>query len=868
MLRRVLALYSRYAAARLAWRGAPRPIHTAQGTPVGFVDALEIRAGRLWVAGWVQAAHVRLVLAGAEAEMAPRQRREDVGQAKNIPPEVGFALDLVLDPAVLQVGVSPGLICRALPEAPDIAPLPLPLTGLRRARARLALRFVWDAVRVSPAVLGWFATHDPKYRARVKAGLGLNTQPGAGPLETALFRTGDPEIDRITTPDPCRITIVLPVYNAFDLLPRVLARLERHTDLPWRLILIEDCSTDARVRPFLQDWVQARAGGQDITLIENPENRGFIRSVNDGLTQAMRHRDGQEGPVVLLNSDAFVPAAWASRLVRPMQIHDAVASVTPMSNDAEIFSCPAICVKTDLAPGQLDAIDAVAHQFHPEALLTEMPTGVGFCMALSRDWLAQVPQLDTAFGRGYGEEVDWCQNVRRLGGRHLALPGLFVEHRGGESFGSAEKRALVARNNEIVASRYPDYDAEVQAFIRADPLVTARLALGLAWAGSHAPGTAVPVYLAHSMGGGAETYLQDRIAAALAKGRPVVVIRVGGARRWQIELNAPGGITRGSTDDTAFMLRLLALLPRKQVIYSCGVGDPDPMSLPEVLCTLSAGAGDRAELLFHDYFPLSPSYTLLDGDGVYRGPVTPTRRDLAHQPIRADGTRGPVADWQAAWRKLALRADSLTVFSQDSAVQVRTVWPNLAGKITVQPHALPHTPPVLHPPDGAAQVIGVLGNIGYQKGAAVLQALAQRLEAVPDARLVLIGNIDPAYSLPKSVPVIGDYRPQDIADLARRHGVSHWLIPSIWPETFSYTTHEVLATGLPVLAFDLGAQGEAVHAAPNGRIIRLPAGGSAPDHPAPARLRGEAGLAAQNVLEALGLSPRGSADTTATEPSR
>ena len=44
-------------------------------------------------------------------------------------------------------------------------------------------------------------------------------------------------------------------------------------------------------------------------------------------------------------------------------------------------------------------------------------------------------------------------------------------------------------------------------------------------------------------------------------------------------------------------------------------------------------------------------------------------------------------------------------------------------------------------------------------------------------------------------------------------------MPSIWPETFSFTTHEMLATGKPVMAFDLGAQGEAVREAENGHIV-------------------------------------------------
>ena len=103
--------------------------------------------------------------------------------------------------------------------------------------------------------------------------------------------------------------------------------------------------------------------------------------------------------------------------------------------------------------------------------------------------LARVPRLDTAFGRGYGEEVDWCRRIRALGGRHLGLGNLFVEHRGAGSFGSADKARLVAANGAIISRRYPGYDAEVQRFVATDPLLTPRLALAVAWAAG-AAGTA------------------------------------------------------------------------------------------------------------------------------------------------------------------------------------------------------------------------------------------------------------------------------------------------------------------------------------------------------------------------------------------
>jgi hypothetical protein len=135
-------------------------------------------------------------------------------------------------------------------------------------------------------------------------------------------------------------------------------------------------------------------------------------------------------------------------------------------------------------------------------------------------------------------------------------------------------------------------------------------------------------------------------------------------------------------------------------------------------------------------------------------------------------------------------------------------------------------PPVPTPAQNAPVVLAVLGNIGHQKGARIVQALAQ-MRAIDGAgpKLVLIGNIDPMFYLPDSIIVHGDYKVSDLSNLVKRYGITHWLIPSVWPETFCYTVHEALDTALPVLAFGLGAQGAAVRFAPNG--IELPFGDDA-----------------------------------------
>ena len=67
--------------------------------------------------------------------------------------------------------------------------------------------------------------------------------------------------------------------------------------------------------------------------------------------------------------------------------------------------------------------------------------------------------------------------------------------------------------------------------------------------------------------------------------------------------------------------------------------------------------------------------------------------------------------------------------------------------------------------------------------------------------------------------VHGAYDRTDISELAKLYQINRWLIPSIWPETFSFATHDCLATGLPVMCFDLGGQGDAVRAHPNGHVL-------------------------------------------------
>ena len=795
---RLLRVFRRYADENLRLEAPPR-----EAAVFGRIDRLRLERNRLVVEGWTAAERIGIRLHRATLWTTPELAAPGA-------PLRGFALSIPFEPG------DPEILTRTGGHEAAVRIAGFSAHRVRLARARLWLPYLWTLAGLLPQIRRWKLGGDPGAREIIKERLGLVPRSDAVEMSAAVL---EPPSAPVPLPFSA-VSLVIPVYEAFELLPEVLDRAETHADLPLRLILVEDRSPDPRVRPFLSDWAGAPGRRFPVRLILNDANLGFIASVNRGLAEARRWPDD---PVVLLNSDALLPAGWTRRLLAPLA-DPTVASATPMSNDAEIFNVPVICRRGDLAPGEADRLDRAARGLNPAAGLAEAPTGVGFCMAMAPAFLARVPDLDTAFGRGYGEETDWCQKTRASGGRHVGVANLFVEHRGGSSFGSEAKQRLLERNGAEISRRYPGYDREVQTFIRDDPMATARLALGLSWAAERQDGP-VPVWLAHAMGGGAENDLRRRIAAELAGGGSAVVLRVGQGHDWQLELHTVPGVTRGLSNDPALIRALVGRLPRRRIVYSCGVGARDPLTLPGLLLDL-AGRGDDPlpggpqplEVLAHDFFPVSPSYTLLDRDGRYRGvprPGTAAGDDPAHRAERPGRPPADLAQWQAAWGRLMAGAGRITAFSDSSRAILAEVWPGVAGRIGVLPHRLLHPVPRIAPARAAdgRPAIGVLGNIGLQKGAAAVQRLSRDLARDPRLGLVVIGQFDPAYRLAPPARIHGSYEWQDLPGLVSRYGISAWLIPSIWPETFSFTTHEALATGLPVFAFDLGAQGDALRAA-------------------------------------------------------
>ncbi|WP_459208228.1 glycosyltransferase [Pseudomonas sp. MLB6B] len=307
--------------------------------------------------------------------------------------------------------------------------------------------------------------------------------PKAGAVVAARFKTGQPlqgspvqAIPAWTPPTPLArlakptaVDVLIPVYNGLEeTLACIHSAIEarRLNRTPHRLVVIED----ATPLPALRKALKVLAGKSKITLVQNPTNLGFIRSMNRAMAL------GLDKDVIWLNADTRVHGDWIDRLRQVAYSDPRTASVTPFTNNGELMSFPRSRISQPMpSAAQHAELDTLAKR-NP-APPVEIETGCGFCLYIKREAIAQVGYLDEIeLLRGYGEETDWCLRARSFGWKHLGAPNVFVAHQGGVSFGE-EKNLRVAYNNAILRQRYPDAEARYEAFCRRDPIKPARQAL-------------------------------------------------------------------------------------------------------------------------------------------------------------------------------------------------------------------------------------------------------------------------------------------------------------------------------------------------------------------------------------------------------
>lgn len=245
-----------------------------------------------------------------------------------------------------------------------------------------------------------------------------------------------------------KIDIIIPIYNGYDDLKKCLESLLLYTNLTMhRVILIDDKSSDSRISSLVKTYQEK---SNNIVAIFNEINQGFSANVNIGISYSERD-------VILLNSDTIVTKGWVDKIISCAYSKDEIGTVTPLSNAATLCSVPVMCQDNKLPEGiNVDEMGEIIEK-HSLRRYPRITVAVGFCMYIKREVINKVGQFDAdTFGKGYGEENDFCNRAEQHGYIHVMCDDTFIYHKGTASFNTEEKRRLCEEHQNILIKRYPE----------------------------------------------------------------------------------------------------------------------------------------------------------------------------------------------------------------------------------------------------------------------------------------------------------------------------------------------------------------------------------------------------------------------------
>ena len=597
------------------------------------------------------------------------------------------------------------------------------------------------------------------------------------------------------------IDIIVPVYKGLsETMACIESVLSGTPASPFRLVLINDASPEDEITAYLR---QVRDRDTRVVLLENSTNLGFVGSVNRGLQHGDLH------DVVLLNSDTEVAGDWLDRLRRAAYRERRIGTVTPFSNSATICSYPRFCADNDLPAGmgmaELDRLFAAENG----GQVVDIPTAVGFCMFIRRDCLDAVGVFDfERFGRGYGEENDFCMRAAARGWRHVLALDTFVHHAGGVSFGP-EKARRVEDAQEMLRQLHPDYATRVQQHIAEDPARAARRSVDVARV--RASGLPSVLFVMHVGGGGTERHVRE-LASLLERRANAFVLRPNGAGETLLEWLHPDEEFRlGFRLDEQYreLVTTLQALGVGHVHYHHLLGlSPSVWGLPKAL-------GVTHDFTAHDFYSICPQISLTDHKNRYCGEQGVAQCGDCLRRSPAPG-RASIEVWRSGYQPLIESARFVFVPSADTANRLQRYFPSARYIQVPHPDMLeevPVRPPAPWHEERPLRIV-VIGALSAIKGADVLEAVA--IESARRGNPVEFHLLGYAYRPLKTQPkarltVHGPYEEQELPELLAWLQPDLAWFPALWPETYSYTLSACLNACLPIVAPEFGAFPERLH---------------------------------------------------------
>lgn len=608
------------------------------------------------------------------------------------------------------------------------------------------------------------------------------------------------------------VDIIIPIYNAYDVLRDCLNSVLKNTDLKInRLILVNDKSTDSRIYPMLDNYCKTYSEF-NIVLLDNKHNLGFVGSVN----RAMKY--SEKNDVLLLNSDTEVPPNWIENIKKCAYSQPDVATVTALSNNATLASVPIGLTKNALPENMTFEDYALLVKRTSFRKYPQIPTAHGFCMYIKRNVLDIVGYFDEdSFEKGYGEENDFSYRCMDYGFKHLLCDDVIVWHKESQSF-SDEKVQLIKNHMEILKTRYPAYTSNTEQWCTNFPI--SDICDNVLYQIESYTRKNILI-LIHDW-----SNLEENVGGTTLHCRDLITNLRG---KFNFHVLAP--------EKNSYRLHSYFKSIEKHYDLKCvpdhGMRSFYDSDYRNLIKALVQGLGisfvhihhmlghyfdvlpvckEKAipiAMTIHDFYCLCPTINLLYMSNEYCMDLK-EKNCAACLKQKIGVLNDIIPNWQRQWNCFLSRLDLVIFPSISTKSIVESKLEHLNSKVIEHGIDLQRVKGKNREEDAFFNVAFV-GVMTKHKGSDVLEYLINNCEdkrikfhLFGDSQVDILKKNKPNYIYH------GKYKREQLPALLNEQNINIVCNLSIWPETYSYTLTETIASGKPVLCYNLGAVAERV----------------------------------------------------------